>query len=205
MKRFPVVAAIVVIAAVALMIRLGFWQLERANEKAGLLARFSMAGSQAEIAFPAVSSDDALLFRKAAGFCLEPVSETVTAGRNTAGNSGWRHITACRTGAEGPGMVVDIGWSADFKTRSNWKGGAVSGTIAPQPDHRSLISMVMGKASWPGIMLVAATPAPGLQPSAAPDLNEIPNNHMAYAVQWFLFAGIAALIFGIALFRRGKN
>jgi surfeit locus 1 family protein len=204
MKRIPILATLIVIAAVALMIRLGFWQLERADEKAELLARFSIAGSKAEIAFPAISSDDTLLFRKAAGFCLEPVSEIVTAGRNTLGQSGWRHITACRTGAEGPGMVVDIGWSADFKTRSGWKGGTVRGTIAPKPDHRSLISMVMGKAASPGIMLVATTPAPRLKPSAPPDLNEIPNNHLAYAVQWFLFAGIAALIFGIALYRRRK-
>lgn len=205
MKRVPVLATLIVLAAIALMIRLGFWQLERADEKARLLTRFSVAGSMPEIAFPAVSSGDALLFRKAAGFCLEPVSETVTAGRNTKGQSGWRHIAACRTGAEGPGMVVDIGWSGDFKVRSGWKGGDVRGVIAPQPDHRSLISTVTGKAASPGIMLVATVPAPGLQPSAAPNLNEIPNNHFAYAVQWFLFAGIAGLIYGIALYRRGKN
>ena len=51
-------------------------------------------------------------------------------------------------------------------------------------------------------MLVAETPAPGLEASAPPSPDEVPNNHLAYAVQWFLFAGIAALIYGIALRRR---
>ncbi len=204
MKRVPVMATLIVVAAVGLMLKLGFWQLDRADEKAALLARFAVADTQPEIAFPAVSADDSLLFRKAGGFCLSPVSESVESGRNRAGQSGWRHIIACRTGAEGPGMVVDIGWSAGFAVRSGWKGGAVRGTIAPQPDHRSLISRASGRAASPGIMLVASVPAPGLQPSAPPDLAEIPNNHLAYAVQWFLFAGIALVIYGIALRRRGR-
>ncbi len=202
MKRVPLLATIIVLAAVSLMIKLGLWQLDRADEKAALLSRLAVAGEQPEIAFPAVPSNDSLLFRKAGGFCLTPVSETVESGRNMAGKSGWRHIVRCRTGAEGPGIVVDIGWSADFKTRSGWKGGPVTGIIAPQPDHRSLIALATGRAAWPGLMLVASTPAPGLQPSAAPDLKEIPNNHWSYAMQWFAFAGIALGIYALALWRR---
>ena len=56
-----------------------------------------------------------------------------------------------------------------------------------------------------GVLLVAATPAAGLSPNAPPSIESIPNNHLAYAVQWFLFAGVAAVIYAIALRRRGKT
>jgi cytochrome oxidase assembly protein ShyY1 len=42
----------------------------------------------------------------------------------------------------------------------------------------------------------------GLEPSAPPSVESIPNNHRAYAVQWFLFAAIAVLVYGLAL--RGR-
>ena len=37
------------------------------------------------------------------------------------------------------------------------------------------------------------------QTSKPPSPDSIPNNHLSYAVQWFLFAGIAALIYALAL------
>jgi surfeit locus 1 family protein len=35
-----------------------------------------------------------------------------------------------------------------------------------------------------------------------PSLDEIPNNHRFYAIQWFLFAGIALAIYILALRKR---
>jgi surfeit locus 1 family protein len=37
---------------------------------------------------------------------------------------------------------------------------------------------------------------------ARPDPRDIPNNHLAYAVQWFLFATVAAVIYALALAKR---
>jgi surfeit locus 1 family protein len=54
-------------------------------------------------------------------------------------------------------------------------------------------------------MLVATQPAAGLEPSAPPSIIDVPNNHLAYAVQWFLFAGIAAIIYLLALRRRQRG
>jgi surfeit locus 1 family protein len=73
----------------------------------------------------------------------------------------------------------------------NWKGGPVSGVIAP--DRRM------------GMRLVADGAAPGLQPSALPSPQSIPNNHLFYAVQWFAFAAIALIIYGLALRKRLKE
>ena len=53
--------------------------------------------------------------------------------------------------------------------------------------------------------LVAATAPPGLAPSAPPSIDQIPNNHRAYAVQWFLFALIALVIYWLAVRKRLKD
>ena len=48
----------------------------------------------------------------------------------------------------------------------------------------------------------AALEMAGLAPNARPDPGEIPNNHWSYAIQWFLFALVALVIYGIALRKR---
>ena len=204
MKRLPVVSTIIVLMAVAAMIVLGIWQLRRAEEKNALIARYATASGLPEMAYPAVAFGDDLLFRRAGGICLEPLNPRIEGGLNAKGVAGWRHIVACRTGAEGPGMIVDIGWSKQFDTVPDWKGGQVSGIISRQPDHSSLIARAFGKGAAPALMLVAGTPADGLEPSAPPSLRDVPNNHFAYAVQWFLFAAIAAIVYGLALKRRRR-
>ena len=205
MKRIPIVATLVVCAAIAMMIGLGLWQLQRADEKNTLLARYAVASKLPEMAYPAVQGGDGLLFRRAGGLCLEPLIPRIEGGLNARGDAGWRHIVSCRTGAEGPGMIVDIGWSRQFDFVAVWKGGPVHGIISRQPDHRSLVARALGKGVAPGLMLVASQPADGLEPSAPPSISDVPNNHLAYAVQWFLFAAIAAIIYGLALRRRQRT
>lgn len=205
MKRLPLIATIIVGLAVAAMIALGIWQLDRRAQKEALIAQFAANQSRPSMAFPAIPMGDELLFRRASAFCLEPVSETIAAGYNLKGERGWRHLVACRTGAEGPGFTVDIGWSASFEAKSKWKGGAVDGVIGPVPDQRSVIERSVADKAQQQLLLVAITANGGLQPSAKPSLEGIPNNHLAYAVQWFLFAGIALAIYGIALWRRQRK
>jgi surfeit locus 1 family protein len=202
MKRLPVIATIIVTLAVAIMIALGIWQLDRRGQKEALIARYAENQTRPAMAFPAIPMGDDVLFRRASGFCLESVGETLAAGYNQKGERGWRHLIACRTGAEGPGFTVDIGWSADFKARSTWKGGAVEGVIGPMPDQRSVIERSLAGQAQQPLLLVAVRAEGGLQPSATPSLEGIPNNHLAYAVQWFLFAAIALAIYALALWRR---
>lgn len=189
-RRLPLIPTIIVAAAVLTMIGLGVWQLSRAGEKDAMLERLAAARNQPPISYPTTPlKDDQLpLFRYATGVCLQPIGKRTTAGRNAAGETGFSQIVECRTGLEGPGMSVDIGWSKDPNAKFEWRGGLVSGVIAP--DRRSRMR------------LVAATAAPGLQPSAPPTIDQIPNNHRSYAVQWFLFAALAAGIYFLALRKR---
>ena len=187
--RVPVVSTVLVAAAVAAMIALGVWQLHRLRWKEGLLAEYAAAAHEPPAGYPRVPTDETLLFRRSTAFCLQPTAWRASAGRDRAGESGYRHIADCRTGAEGPGVALDMGWSRSPEAPAGWRGGQVTGIIGPDHDGQ--------------VLLVADTAAPGLQPSAPPDLDTIPNNHLAYAVQWFLFAGIAAIIYAVAVWRRG--
>jgi cytochrome oxidase assembly protein ShyY1 len=88
-------------------------------------------------------------------------------------------------------MSVAVGWSKNPNAKVNWAGGAVSGIIGPDRLSR--------------MRLVAASAPPGLEPSAPPSIGTIPNNHRSYAVQWFSFAIIALVIYGLALRKRLKD
>ena len=189
--RLPLVATAVVALAVAAMIGLGIWQIGRAREKDALLELYSKAPSRAPIAFPTGPTLAPPLFRRAQGFCLQPVSRSAIAGANRSGEPGYVHIVSCRTGAEGPGMAVELGWSKDPRAPFGWTGGEVSGVIVPDRNHR--------------MRLHSDRPAPGLEPSRPPSLESIPNNHRFYAAQWFLFAAMALLIYVLALRKRWKK
>ena len=188
--RIPFLPTLLVGAAVATMVALGIWQLNRAQWKEGLIAQYRANSQLPETAWPSVPpTDDSLLYRRASGYCMEVVGWRAVAGRSASGETGWSHIASCRTGgAEGPGMQVDMGWSKSSAAPAGWSGGPVRGVIAPDSAHR--------------IRLVSAEPAQGLQPSAPPSPALTPNNHLMYALQWFFFALAAAVIYWLALRRR---
>lgn len=187
--KLPLIPTLLVAAAAATMIALGFWQLSRAKEKGALLDSYAKAQQLPEMSWPtAPFAGELPLFRKASGTCLQVTGRRTAAGENRDGDPGYLHIADCRTGAEGPGMAVEMGWSKDPNAATDWRGGPVSGIIAPDRVAR--------------MRLVAEQAAPGLQPSARPSPAIIRNNHLSYAVQWFSFAAIALIIYGLALRQR---
>ena len=192
-RRVPIIPTILVAAAVVAMIGLGIWQLRRAQWKEALLAQYERADRLPPITWPTapMPGDQLPLFRHATGVCLRPVGQRAVAGENLRGEPGYVHIVDCSTGAEGPGMSVEVGWSKDPNAKINWAGGPVSGIIAP--DRRARMRLVAGSAP------------PGLAPSAPPSVRSIPNNHRSYALQWFSFAVIALIIYGLAVRKRWKE
>jgi cytochrome oxidase assembly protein ShyY1 len=192
-RRWPIIPTISVLGAVAVLIGLGVWQLQRLKTKEALLARYAQAEQLPPIVWPTLPMKDSQLplFRHATGVCLRPVGKRVVGGESASGEPGFVQIVDCVTGAEGPGMSVAVGWSKNPNAQINWPGGPVSGVIGPDKDMR--------------MRLVAATAPPGLEPVAPPSLSSIPNNHMQYAITWFLFAMIAPLIYVLALRSRWKK
>jgi cytochrome oxidase assembly protein ShyY1 len=193
-SRLPVIPTIIVAVAVAVMIGLGVWQLQRAGWKERLIARYAREETLPPIAWPTVplKADERPLFRHATGVCLRPIGRRAVAGQNRAGESGYAHIIDCATGAEGPGISVEVGWSRNPNAPVNWAGGPVSGIIVP--DRRS------------GMRLVAASAPPGLMPSKPPQAASAsrvtPAGHRGYAATWFSLAAIAMVIYGLVLRKR---
>jgi cytochrome oxidase assembly protein ShyY1 len=201
--RWPLIPTLLVAVAVAVMIGLGVWQLQRKADKEALIALYqrNMAMSSL-VTYPELPPvPDAMLYRKSSVVCLEPVRWDPRSGSDRNGRSGIRMIADCRTGAEGPGVLVDVGIGDDF-TPPKWKGGTVQGTIVPGPEQPTVIERMTGMAMPARAMLIADAPVEGLRPSAVPSADDTPNNHLAYAVQWFLFAAAALVIYILAVRRR---
>lgn len=197
MRRVPIVATVVVTVAVALMIALGLWQLlDRLPRKQAYLQQLAANPARPSIAFPTLP-DDSLLFRRSSGLCLTPVTIRLAG----AGAAGFRAIADCRTGAEGPGLTVQLGTTRDAFAKVRWSGGMVRGYLAHVPDSRPLLAGLWDRRPS-RLMLVADAPAPGLAANAPPNLSAVPNNHLAYGVQWFFFAAVATIIYALALRRR---
>lgn len=192
MSRWPLVPTILVAAAVATMIALGIWQLQRKGEKEALLARYEAAAGLDPVVWPAVPERDALpLFRQSSLMCVEVVDWQSVSGLSATGKPGFAHVASCQTGGgEGPGAKVAVGWS-ERPEAPVWKGGPVSGIIAP--DNAQLIK------------LVATDSVEGLQLLSPPSPEQIPNNHLLYAIQWFIFAAAAAIIYVLALRKRSQT
>ena len=202
-RRWPLIPTLLVLAAVAVMIALGVWQLQRKSEKEALIALYqrNMAMSSL-VTYPELPPvPDAMLYRKSSVVCLEPVRWDPRSGTDREGRSGIRMIADCRTGAEGPGVLVDVGIGDDFKP-PKWAGGTVQGTIVPGPEQPTVMERATGKAAPARAMLVADAPVANLRASGVPSADDTPNNHLAYAVQWFLFAAAALVIYILAVRRR---
>lgn len=188
-RRVPVFATIVVIAAIGTMIALGFWQLGRKAEKEALLARYARAATMSSpVPWPVTPNDEArALYRRARIDCQRVERFEAVAGRSHLGRSGWAHVAHCRLPGGGEAAVA-IGWSGT-PAPPKWAGGEVTGLISP---------------AGQGVRLVAAPAQADLEPLAAPDPANIPNNHLSYAVQWFVFAATALVVYALALRRRGR-
>ncbi len=196
-KRIPLVSTLVVAGAITVLVGLGVWQLKRAVWKEELLARFAAAEKLPPITWPTapIKSDQLPLFRHATGVCLRPIGKSAIAGENRSGEPGYVQIIDCATGAQGPGMSVEVGWSKNPNARIDWPGGPVSGIIVPDKRTR--------------MRLVAATSPPGLEPSRPPSVESVspisPSGHRMYAATWFALAVAALIIYAIAIVKRGRS
>lgn len=184
--RLPVLPTIIVVIAAATMVALGVWQLGRAEEKAALIASYEAAGESADpVFFPLTGEGDDRLFRRSSLDCARIVRSEPVAGTAANGAKGWAMRVTCVT-ENGSQALVDLGFTRDL-AMPDWGGGPVTGVIAPGP------------------RLVADPSVADLYPLARPDPGDLPNNHLSYAVQWFIFALTALAIYAIAVRARLKK
>lgn len=188
-RRVPVVATLVVVLAVTTMIALGFWQLRRMNEKEVELDRYEQASAlSAEVPWSATATDrESTLYRRSTVNCVAVERVETVAGHSASGETGWAHMARCRL-EDGSTAEVALGWSRNPQA-VEWTGGQIGGFVGPYRD---------------GVKIVSSPPRAGLAQLAAPDPRDIPNNHLSYAVQWFLFALTAVVIYALAVRKKWR-
>lgn len=183
-RQLPIFPTVIVVAAALVMVALGFWQLGRMEEKEALIARYSAAGDEAQlVGWPATESEfEEHLYRQSRVDCSEVTGRRTSAASSADGVKGLAQIVSCKL-ASGEEAEIALGFTKQ-PVEGDWAGGPVSGTIAPGP------------------RLVADPPVAGLEPLAKPNPSDLPNNHLAYAGQWFFFALTALVIYFLAIRKR---
>lgn len=198
MRRLPLLPTAIVALAVPALVMLGIWQLQRAEWKKGLLERLAANAQAPVIARPAdlMARRDELSFRRVRTICREIRPWPPSAARSVDGRAGYRQQIWCHEG-QGEPLLVSIGVAANPALKvAPVPGSVFTGRLVPR-NGRS--------ADDPPFVLIAETAVAPLAAEAPPTLAGIPNNHRAYAVQWFLFAGILAVIYGLWLRQRPKK
>jgi surfeit locus 1 family protein len=191
MKRLPLVPTLIVLLAVPTMIALGFWQLSRAEWKEALLARLAANATAPTIDAPAALSPrrDELSFRRVRAVCAGVVDLDPTAARSVAGATGYRQLIRCER-APGEPLLISLGVATDPTARVSVAPGArFTGRLVP-------------RSGVPAFLLVAETPVGALAAEAPPGPDTIANSHRGYAVQWFMFALVLSVIYGVYVRRR---
>ena len=176
------------------MIGLGVWQLKRAQVE-GAAARADTRRPRScrrSLARPCRCSDDQLpLFRHATGVCLRPSASARSPARIAAGETGYvadhrLRDRRRRAGDERRGRLVEEPECEGRTGPADWSAGSSCPTGVP------------------GMRLVAASAPPGLEPSRRRRRigSRSPGRPSRLCVQWFSFAAIALVIYGLALRKR---
>ena len=206
-----------------ILIGLGVWQLQRLTWKEGLIAERHDRSTAAAIELPAAGADTSQLdFRHArATGSFDHAHEMFLAARSMNGNPGYHVVTPFKL-ADGRTLLVDRGWvPLERKNSPQRADGQVLGEITIdgllrlqrpktwlEPDNQpkdnlwfwvDLPAMAdyLGLPSdqvTPFFLEAGPAPNPGGFPIGGQSRTELPNDHLQYALTWFSFAVILAVI-----------
>jgi surfeit locus 1 family protein len=223
-RPYPVLTAIA-IPVLAALVGLGFWQLDRAQWKAGLIADFERASAEPPAALTKA-------------FCggADPLGQVVSDpgaaglqlrvfGHNAAGDPGWRLFQAAKPSCAGPSAAVLS--ETGFEPLSMGEGIEPSAPASSGPTDRFIVE------EWPSRQLMAAGNAPGRNEwhwfdaramaaflgagaiddryilarlEGMPDylVRTPPSGHIGYAVTWFGMAIGFVVIYALFHARAGR-
>lgn len=197
---------LVVVLLLPLLLGLGFWQLERADEKRALLDAAAAAS-----AAPAVAYADGLpRYAKVRVAGRWDARQFLLDAQVQRGQAGYRVLTPLAL-ADGRRLIVDRGWvaaSADraalpmlaLPEREVAAGVELEGQLDEFPRPGLRTGTAPPATGWPRVLLYpsAATLADALGASVEPQLLRLgevevavgfpPERHLGYAVTWFALA-----------------
>lgn len=223
-RRFPVGLTIASAIALAILVGLGVWQVQRLAWKTELLKEVAAAKTAPVRPLPEVLASPRPAWRRVSldcpGLASAPFIELQTI---VDGRPGSRLISACPIA--GGSILVDRGFiDAERSVRPPvspstepvavvgvLREGEKNGAFTPTPAHghfyaRDLAAMAAElRARNPAPYFVAAETqtTPGfdvLKPVAVP--GDIPNRHLGYIITWFGLAGALACVYAAMLAKR---
>jgi surfeit locus 1 family protein len=187
-RGLPLLPTLMVAIAVPTMLGFGVWQMfVRLPWKEAKLEALAANSSAQLLDIGSERIPDKAEFRLALLTLNCPGGPSdQRAGRNLQGETGYSHLTSCRHRDQT--VRLDAGWTArpDAVPLAGFSG-SVEGRLVRGPE-----------GLW---ILVASDAAAPLVPSAPPGVETISNNHFSYAIQWFSFAAILSVIYGLWLRR----
>jgi surfeit locus 1 family protein len=193
--------------ALPTLIGFGVWQLQRLQWKEALLHEARVNSTLPILSLHERPPADLtqLPFRRVWMNELDcpDTPAKVVAGRNLAGEVGYSYIFRCRWPSWEPGPVDDrqeVLVNAGWARKPDIKGSEINGF----PHGRFWLpkgTLIPGRSPSDPMTFYYDGMARPLIPSAVPGPETISNNHLSYAIQWFSFATILAIIYGLWLRR----
>ena len=225
MKRFPWFLTLLTVPALALLIGLGVWQVQRLQWKEALIAQAEAAADSPPAAMADVLTAADPEFRKALVVCPGlPTAPYVELQSIIEGEAGSRLLSICRAPGQAEPFIIDRGFVPDtVSARPRVAESTLPlsilvelrrtphpGALSPPPSSgrfyardSAAIAGALGVSDPSEFTLFALTsgnPEFGaLQASAPPAA--FANNHFGYALTWFGLA-IALIGFYVAMLRR---
>jgi len=219
LRRRDLAGAILALAVAALFARLGVWQLNRLADRKTRNLEIQAAHALAPVELPLHHVEpEALRDRRArAHGVYDYTHERVWRGRTYDGAPGVALLTPLRL-SDGSAVFVDRGWvpspdgmHVDATRYREGVSADVTGLALPAPRDRGDVDPPALKDSLPYRVLsiviqlndsTAAHPT-GLKRWRPPALDNGP--HMAYAIQWFCFAGIVIIGVAVLLWKTART
>ena len=217
MIRFRPLLGVTIAAAIlfAFLVWLGVWQLERLQWKLGLIDQVNRNLTAAPVSLDTALSfgPDAQYRRVALAGHFDNGKEAYIYGLGVGGVPVYHVVVPFKTD-DGRTLLVDRGIvprdlrnpalrpdgidNRETKVAGVWRTGDAPGTFTPRPDLANRIWYardVAAIAKADGIVLAApvlieadATPNPGGWPKGGQTVVTFRNEHLQYAITWFLMA-----------------
>ncbi len=205
MSRVPLWPTLATFVMMTALISLGLWQLQRREWKHALIARLEAAQTLPPLApidyFHAMTGEASVQYRRAELPCSpgDVLPYDLKGGSSAAGESGFLVLVSCRPNKRPPDIVAVAGWTL--------RADAARVPLRVDTVFRGLIiERPYGDAPGrPQFMLIPDSAVAPLQRSLLPSPQDLPDNHLSYAGQWFGLAAALAAIYGVWLRRRWRG
>ncbi len=216
MKRliFPILMGVV---GVAILLGLGFWQLQRLEWKTAILTEINTRIAAEPVALPAEVNPetDKYLPVRVEGALMGEEITVLTSGQG----AGYRVISVMEM-AGGRRIMVDLGFvtldgkdaprvAPDVVVTGNLHWPQETDRWTPRPDEdkgiwfaRDVNAMAMTLMTDPVLVIAASVSGADLGVTPLPlDTTGISNDHLNYAITWFSLAFVWLVMSGFLIFR----